>query len=107
MSVRLNNSVKRSLLLPLLGGVVQFLVRSPAEDAVTGETTVEHTVRADMTAPQHVVLVEVYKNICGMSVVNGELYELQSKRFNLEAMGLQIVSSSLADQDTPQTTIEP
>ncbi|MCJ1226339.1 hypothetical protein MMC12_002989 [Toensbergia leucococca] len=38
-----------------------------------------HTV--DLTTPDLIILVEVYKNICGMSVVDGDFHKL--KRYNL------------------------
>jgi hypothetical protein len=84
-NIRLNDKVKKDLLLPALGAVVQFLVRS-----TPGPDGTERTVRADMKEAQHVVLLEVFKNVCGISVVDGDLYR-RSKRFNIDALAQELI----------------
>lgn len=95
------------LLIPAIGGLVQHLVTEPAPassrhstttaavESVSDTTTTitqqpetgmiqRRTLKANLERPEKVVLVEILRNTCGISVVDGELYEHLGKRFNLE-----------------------
>jgi tRNA(Ser,Leu) C12 N-acetylase TAN1 len=82
-NIRLNDKVTRDLLLPAIGAVVQFLVRSTGDD---------RSIRADMKAAQHVVIIEIFKSTCGISVIDGELYR-KSKRLNIDALAQELIKA--------------
>lgn len=81
------------LLLPAFVGLVQHYITEPAAPSASASDAPpapapakRRTVKTDLENPQHVVIVEILKNICGVSVVDGALYEHEGKRFNLEAI---------------------
>lgn len=107
LSIRSHNTLSRMLLIPAIGGLVQHLVTEPAPassrhsttnaavEPVSDTTTTitqqpetgmiqRRTLKANLERPEKVVLVEILRNTCGISVVDGELYEHLGKRFNLE-----------------------
>ena len=80
--VRMHHApLSRAVILPAVGQVVKQIIAAAPPIAGTSRQ-----IRADMTNPQYVVLVEVLKNVCGVAIVRGDLYEGAGRKFNLEAI---------------------
>ena len=47
-------------------------------------------VKADLTNPDVVVIVSLFKSTCGVAVVEGKLYE-ESKHYGLAGIGEQVI----------------
>lgn len=93
-SVRSNTGLKRSILTPAIASVVTYCATQNRPD---------RQIRVDLSTPTLVVLVEVFKGVCGMSVIHdGLLYETAAKRYNMAA----IVDAFNAEREQNNVTSE-
>lgn len=104
--------LSRANLLPAIGQVVSQIMagEAPSTSAIESEPTpsassdmqieasaTTRKIRADMKNPQLVVLVEVIKTVCGISIINGDLYEGIGRKWNLQAIAESLHQGEPAD----------
>lgn len=108
--MRNHTKMQRMVLIPLFAGMVHNFVSEPdlpvtaadKTDAQPTGTEGAHSqshpqrnarsVKADLEHPELIVVVEILRNTCGVSVVDGPLYEGPGKRFNLDQISAGIVA---------------
>lgn len=127
ITFRNHTKMDRMVLLPLFVGIIRNFVTEPnlhlhqdhKEVTQAGEAKTPslkqaippranpRPIKVDLEDPEKIVLVDILRNTCGISVVNGPLYEGAGKRFNMDQIGRAIVEERGFEEAEPVEETQP